>query len=116
MPIVDALLPEYDREIATTRKLLERLPDGRFDWKPHPKSYSLGDLATHLSNLPYWGQLTLGQSELDLGVTGRATPLHSRGDVVATFAARHDVDVETARRDVAEVLEHMIELQLIALN
>jgi uncharacterized damage-inducible protein DinB len=85
VPIVDALLPEYDREIATTRKLLERLPDGRFDWKPHPKSYSLGDLATHLSNLPYWGQLTLGQSELDLGVTGRATPLHSRGDVVATF-------------------------------
>ena len=85
MPIVDALLPEFDHEIATTRKLLERLPDDRFDWKPHPKSMTLGGLATHIANLPSWGQYTLNQSELDLAGTGTLTPAAARSDVLAMF-------------------------------
>ena len=85
MALVDALLPEFDREIATTRKLLERLPDGRFDWKPHAKSTSLGDLATHLANLASWGQHTVTQSELDLGGSGRMARIESKADVLAAF-------------------------------
>ena len=74
MPIIDALLPEFDHEMTTTRKLLERLPDERFDWKPHAKSMSLGGLATHLANLASWGDITLNQSEIDVGATPPARP------------------------------------------
>src|SRR5882672_2567643 len=54
MAIKDGLLADYDHEMGTTRKLLERLPDDRLAWKPHPKSMSLGGLATHLGNIPQW--------------------------------------------------------------
>ena len=38
MPLIDALLPEFDREMGQTRKVLDRVPDGQFDWRPHPTS------------------------------------------------------------------------------
>ncbi len=52
MAIKDALLPEYDREMGVTRRLLERVPDDKLGWKPHEKSMSMGRLATHLAELP----------------------------------------------------------------
>src|SRR5262245_48565048 len=55
MAIKDGLLAEFDHEMGTTRKLLDRIPDDRLSWKPHEKSMSLGGLATHLANLPTWG-------------------------------------------------------------
>ena len=58
MPIVDALLPEFDHEMSVTRKLLERVPDDRMDWKPHDKSMSLGQLAQHVATLPSWGSMS----------------------------------------------------------
>ena len=61
MALVDALLPEFDHEMTTTRKVLERVPEDKFDWKPHAKSFSLGALATHLANLPTWGTETLNE-------------------------------------------------------
>jgi uncharacterized damage-inducible protein DinB len=64
--IKDGLLAEYDHEIATTRKLLERLPDDKLAWKPHEKSMSLAGLATHLGNLPSWGAAILNQPYFDL--------------------------------------------------
>ncbi|HEY4320763.1 MAG TPA: DinB family protein [Gemmatimonadales bacterium] len=51
-PITDALLAELDNEAATTRRVLERLPEDKFDWKPHPKSYSLGELGLHTAQVP----------------------------------------------------------------
>ena len=44
MAMVDALLPEFDHEMTTTRRVLERVPEDKFDWKPHAKSFSLGAL------------------------------------------------------------------------
>ncbi len=85
MPLVDALVPEFDHEMTTTRKLLERLPEGKFEWKPHPRSMSLGDLATHVATIPYWGEVTLTQPEIDLGGADRAEPAKSRADVLARF-------------------------------
>ena len=64
--IRDGLLAEYDHEVATTRKLLERLPDDRLTWKPHEKSMSLGGLATHLGNIPNWSIAILNQMQFDL--------------------------------------------------
>ena len=85
MAIVDALLPEFDRETTTTRKLLERVPDDKWDWKPHEKSMSLRQLASHLATLPSWGEMTMTQPEFDLGGDFKQPEMHNRADLVATF-------------------------------
>jgi uncharacterized damage-inducible protein DinB len=85
MPLVDALLPEFDHEMTVTRKLLERVPDDRLDWKPHHKSYSLGHLAQHVATIPMWGGVALSESELDVAGSPPLEPLTSRADIVALF-------------------------------
>jgi uncharacterized damage-inducible protein DinB len=59
MPIAQMLLPEFDQEMANTRKMLECLPDGKFDFKPHEKSMSLGRLAAHTAEIPSYATGTL---------------------------------------------------------
>ena len=66
MSIAAALLPEYDQEMASTRRLLERVPSDKGEWKPHPKSFALGHLAQLVSWMPGWIAITLRQPELDL--------------------------------------------------
>ncbi len=85
MPIIDALLPEYDREMAITRRVIERVPDDRFAWKPHAKSMSMGDLATHVANLPTWGAEALTRSEFDITGPFNAPQLPSRSELLAAF-------------------------------
>ena len=85
MPMSDALLPEFDHEMTMTRKLLERVPDDRLAWKPHSKSMSVGGLATHLSNLPWWGEVTLNQPEFDLASSPAQSEATSRAQVLETF-------------------------------
>jgi len=85
MPMVDALLPEFDHEMTMTRKLLERVPEDRLAWKPHAKSMSAGGLATHLSNLPWWGEVTLTQPEFDLASFPSQPEETSRTRILETF-------------------------------
>lgn len=85
MPLVDVLLPEFDREMSTTRKLLERVPDDNLDWKPHTKSFSIGALAAHLANLAGWGEVTLNQTEFDVGGGQPPTAPPSRSELLSTF-------------------------------
>ena len=66
MAIKDALLAEYDHEMGTTRRLLERIPDDKLQWKPHEKSMALGELASHLGNIPNWAGNILNESSFDL--------------------------------------------------
>jgi uncharacterized damage-inducible protein DinB len=66
MSLKDALLPEFDMEMASTRKTLERVPEDKFGWKPHDKSFSMGHLASHLANLPNWAVFTLQQDSIDI--------------------------------------------------
>jgi uncharacterized damage-inducible protein DinB len=82
--IAESLLPEFDREMATTRRLLERVPDEKLAWKPHVKSMSLGDLATHVASLPSWGALAITQAEFDLA-TSHHTPTTSRTETLGRF-------------------------------
>jgi uncharacterized damage-inducible protein DinB len=85
MTLVDALLPEFDHEMTVTRKLLERVPDDKLAWRPHPKSMTLGELAQHVATLPLWGSMTLDQSELDIGGNPRLPPMTSRAELLAAF-------------------------------
>ena len=66
MSIGAAMLPEFDQEMANTRRTLERVPGEKFAWKPHEKSYSLKQLANHLARIPGWGAATLGTDSMDL--------------------------------------------------
>jgi len=66
MPIAQTLLPEFDQEMATTRRLLERVPSEKGDWKPHQKSFSLAHLAQLVSMMPGWITNALEETALDL--------------------------------------------------
>jgi uncharacterized damage-inducible protein DinB len=93
MAIKDALLPEFDHEMAVTRKVLARVPEDRFSWQPHDKSMTLGRLAGHLAEIPGWVKETLTMDGLDIG--GEYTP-----DVPATreaVLAKFDKMVAVAR-------------------
>jgi uncharacterized damage-inducible protein DinB len=89
MSIVETLLPEFDHEMANTRRLLEVVPAADAAWRPHPKSYSLGDLAAHIVRLPLWGRFVLQQPELDLGSPANASiarvPFTTRGELLDQF-------------------------------
>jgi uncharacterized damage-inducible protein DinB len=91
MGLSESLLPEFDNEMANTRKTLERVPYDKFDWKPHPKSAAMGGLATHLSNIPTWVGYTIDQDSLDLAPGGQplppAEPIKSQAELLAVFDA-----------------------------
>jgi uncharacterized damage-inducible protein DinB len=86
MALKDGLIAEYDHEVATTRKLIERVPDDKLLWKPHPKSMSIGGLAQHIANLPTWGSMILEQQAFDLADAppNRSEP-SSRAAIVSFF-------------------------------
>src|SRR6185369_349803 len=101
MSLSESLLPEFDNEMANTRKTLERVPHDRPDWKPHEKSTAIGGLATHLSNIPTWAVYTIGQDSLDLAPEGKPLPpaelLTSKEALLTTF----DANVAKARAAIA---------------
>ena len=100
MAFKEALLAEFDHEIGSTRRLLERVPDGQLGWKPHDKSYSLGDLSGHIANLSMWMNRILESSELDLASIADARPTSpaSRDDVLQ----RLETNAKSARATLAE--------------
>jgi uncharacterized damage-inducible protein DinB len=88
MSISQGLLPEFDQEMAGTRKSLERVPEGKTEWQPHPKSMTLGRLAGHLAELPTWVVETMKRDELSLD--GQYTPFISSSpkELLAMFDAK----------------------------
>ena len=70
MTIAESLLPEFDREMGLTRRVLERVPDGVFAWQPHEKSMTLGRLAEHLAELPAWMKVSIVDNGIEM-TTGR---------------------------------------------
>jgi uncharacterized damage-inducible protein DinB len=88
MRITDSLLPEYDHEMGTTRKLLERVPESAFAWRPHPRSWSMIELASHLRTLPQWAGTILNDDSFDLAIVPPAGSVQAPGsqaELVASF-------------------------------
>ena len=83
----DALIAEFDQEMAATRLLIERLPEEAFGWAPHEGAYSLAGLATHLAELPQWGRAILEHDHHDLtdDRTGRGPVPATRAEVLDVF-------------------------------
>jgi uncharacterized damage-inducible protein DinB len=99
MAIKDALLPEFDHEMGTTRRVLERVPEGEFAWKPHEKSYSLGQLAGHVASIPTWVEHILRNSVFDVSSAGDTRP--KPPESLATILADFDKNVKAARAGIA---------------
>ena len=98
----DSLLPEFDHEMAATRRVLERVPETAFEWRPHPKSFTLGELATHLSRIPHWGSVILMQDGYDLAASGpRGPALPTLGAILEKFDANVR-EVRTALVDMTD--------------
>jgi uncharacterized damage-inducible protein DinB len=98
MAIAETLLPEFDQEMATTRRLLERVPSGKGTWKPHPKSFALGHLAQLVAWMPGWVANTLRETALDLA----EAPGYSF-ETTETLLAEFDKNVRAAREALAAV-------------
>src|SRR5712691_298001 len=89
MKISETLLPEFDQEMATTRRVLERVPEGQLGWKPHEKSMTLARLAGHVAEIPGYGVATINTDSLDVNPPGGRPyePLvaSSRAQLLAAF-------------------------------
>jgi len=73
---------DFDAELATTRRVLERFPAGKSEWRPHQKSFSLGELATHIAQLPVSGIMVLTAEELDVASRKPMPPLATADELV----------------------------------
>jgi len=107
MPITAAILPEFEHEMAGTRRALERAPEARLDWGPHPKSMTLRGLVTHLSNLPVWGHLVLAADHFDLEPPGGASTRVAPAGSVVEALARFDGNVAKSRAAIAGAADEL---------
>src|ERR1700693_3030808 len=85
MTIAQTLLPEFDQEMANTRKMLERVPDGKFDYKPHERSMTLGRLAAHTAEIPSYATATIRVEHMNF--TGDEKPFSpaTRNELLEAF-------------------------------
>lgn len=101
----EAILDQIEREAPRTRRVLEQVPEGRFDWKPHEKSMPLGQLAMLVATMPSWVSLIVNQEDLDLNPPGGSnappTALRTRAELVSA----HDKGVAEARQILEKVSE-----------
>jgi len=96
----DLLQPELEHELASTRNVLALVPEGRGEFRPHPKSSTLGALALHVASLPSWMGRVLGSTELHLEVLAARTP--PPYESVAAMLALFEEHARAARTALSE--------------
>jgi uncharacterized damage-inducible protein DinB len=108
MKMTDLFLTQLDSEAARTRRALERVPEGRDDWKPHDKSMPLGRLAMLVARMPSWITLIINQDELDLNPPGGSNidqkPLRTSAELVQAL----DEGVAQARQALQGVTDDQL--------
>jgi uncharacterized damage-inducible protein DinB len=97
MSIATSLLPEFDQEMASTRKILECVPDDKSEYRPHPKSMPLGRLAGHVAELASWGATTINTDVLEITPDFVPFVAESRQQLLETF----DKHAAAAREAIA---------------
>jgi uncharacterized damage-inducible protein DinB len=102
MALNEGLLPEFDWEMANTRKILERVPDDKLGWKPHEKSMTVRQLALHLALFPNWATETFEKESIDVAPPGappyQPPAVNSRKEILEIF----DRDLPKARAALAK--------------
>ncbi|MGE3314361.1 MAG: DinB family protein [Planctomycetaceae bacterium] len=116
MSYAESILPEFDAEMASTRKVLERVPEDRIDWKAHAKSNTIGWNANHIAEIPGWVEGTLTQTEWDFAPVGgepyRTPSFRTRKEILDFF----DANVASARRAIAAVKDEELPKMWTLLN
>jgi uncharacterized damage-inducible protein DinB len=110
MSIAASILPEFDMEMATTRRVIERVPDEKLGWKPHEKSMAMGQLAAHLGEMVSWTIPTINSDALDMnppdGPAYQPPASNSTTEILAEF----DKNVAAARSAMTDVSdEHLMQ-------
>ena len=101
MNIAQTLLPEFDHEMRTTRAVLARVPEGDAEWRPHPKSMTLGQLASHVVNIVRWGAATFEREELDLASADAALFAPPKFETTQKMVETLDANAAQARAALA---------------
>ena len=100
MSVSEQLLPEFDQEMAATRRVIERVPDDDPNWKPHPKSFSIAHLAQLIAWMPGWIGQTMAGTGLDL-----ADGTGYSNESTATLLSLFDENVRQAREAIAKATD-----------
>lgn len=104
MKMSEMLLAQLEREAPGTRKALERVPEGKNDWKPHPKSMALGSLAGLVARMPSWFELIINANELDLATGERPSPAKTNRDLLQIF----DASLEAGRKALSKTTDDQL--------
>ena len=97
---------ELEKEAIATRKMLAAVPDGKWDWKPHPKSMNMLQLTTHIAELPTWIGMVLNTNELDFaGMDYKPTPVKDTAALLQLF----EKSLEDARTQLANGKEDTLD-------
>jgi len=102
LPAARALIAELDTEAATTRRVLDRVPDDRLAWQPHAKSFTLGQLAQHLASIPGNVSRMAQQDGFDMATRN---PQYAACESKAALLSTHDASVATARTFLSELTD-----------
>lgn len=99
MSLIMPILMELRHEAAGTRKVIERMPESEYSWKPHPKSMSVQEMISHLAQIPFWGRVTVEQEKFEFDPTTYKTPIaENREEALRMF----DENLEGATRALEE--------------
>ena len=109
MPVAESILPEFDIEMASTRKTLERIPAGNLNWRAHEKSNTIGWVACHLAEIPGWVEGTLTQEAWDLNPPDGKPYETPRLEDCKAILELFDNNVSAARKQIAETADDEFE-------
>lgn len=108
MTIAQALLPEFDHEMANTRKTLERIPDDKLDWKPHEKSFDFRGMLTHMANMPKWSVMTINEDSFDMAPEDEDPTTEEPAESVAGALEMFDANVAAAREAIVNASDETL--------
>jgi uncharacterized damage-inducible protein DinB len=108
MPYADTILPEFDQEMASTRKVLERIPDDKLDWKAHPRSNTIGWNANHVADIPNWLVMVLSQPSLDIAPAGGEPYPFPRLGATREIVELFDRNVAAARKAITDASDEQM--------
>ena len=97
MSIASRYVPAFDHLVHGTKVHLAAIPDDQLSWRPHPKSWTIGELGSHLANLPSWTGATLGQDELDIAPAEGPPPQQPEYGSSAAMVEAFEKNCATAR-------------------
>jgi len=106
MTLIPTVLADLDHELAQTRRLLERIPEAHLDYTPHPKSWPLRSLATHVVNLAQWGVITITTTGIDFLAPSPPHPVLNRA---VEFTALWDAHVAAFRQVLATASDEALQ-------